>query len=52
MNRLIIVIVSGILLLASGVRAEVTHMNCKFNEGWHKKGEYREDAKSKKDLTL
>lgn len=40
------------LLLASGARAEVTHMNCKFNEGWHKKGEYREDAKSRKDLTL
>ena len=39
-------------LLASGARAEVTHMNCKFNEGWHKKGEYREDAKSRKDLTL
>ena len=32
------------LLLATGARAEVTHMNCKFNEGWHKKGGYREDA--------
>ena len=40
------------LLLATGARAEVTHMNCKFNEGWHKKGGYREDAKSRKDLTL
>ncbi|MSP11285.1 MAG: hypothetical protein EXR14_06810, partial [Pelagibacteraceae bacterium] len=52
MTRLIIFIVSGMMLLASGARAEVTYMNCKFNEGWHKQGEYREDTKSGKDLTL
>jgi len=52
MQRIILFILSGMLLLASGAKAEVTHMNCKFNEGWHKKGEYREDAKSRKDLTL
>ncbi len=52
MQRLIIFILSVMLLLATGARAEVTHMNCKFNEGWHKKGGYREDAKSRKDLTL
>ena len=39
MTRLIIFLVSGMLLLASGGRAEITYMNCKFNEGWHQKGE-------------
>jgi len=52
MIRTTFFILSAILLLTSGARAEVTHMNCKFNEGWHKKGEYREDAKTRKDLTL
>jgi uncharacterized membrane protein SirB2 len=37
MQSIIIIIVSGMLLLASGARAEITYMNCKFNEGWHKK---------------
>ena len=52
MTRSILFILSGMLFLVSVARAEVTHINCKFNEGWHKKGEYREDAKSRKDLTL
>ena len=52
MKYFIIFILSGVLFLVSVARAEVTHMNCKFNEGWQKKGEYREDAKSRKDLTL
>jgi hypothetical protein len=43
--RIIIFIVSGMLLLASGARAEITYMNCKFNEGWHQKGTKKEDVK-------
>ena len=43
MNRFIIFILPGMLLLASGAKAEITYMNCKFNEGWHQKGTKRED---------
>jgi hypothetical protein len=50
--RLIIFIVSGMLLLASIVHAEITYMNCNFNEGWHKQGSNREDAKTMLDLSI
>jgi len=40
------------LLLATGARAKVTHMNCKFNEGWHEKGAKREDVKKMPDLSI
>jgi hypothetical protein len=40
------------MLLASGARAEITYMNCKFNEGWHQKGTKREDVKKMSDLTI
>jgi hypothetical protein len=52
MKQIIIIIVSGMLLLASGARAEVTYMNCKFNEGWHQKGSKYEEVKKKSNLTL
>ena len=52
MKRFIILLVSGMLLLASGAKAEITYMNCKFNEGWHKQGSKREDAKTMSDLSI
>ena len=52
MQRLIIFILSGMLLLASSARAEITYMNCKFNEGWHQQGKKKEDAKKMPDLTI
>ena len=52
MKKLIIFILSAILLLASGARAEITYMNCKFNEGWHEKGAMREDVKKMPDLSI
>jgi hypothetical protein len=32
------------LLISTGTRAEITYMNCKFNEGWHQKGSKKEDV--------
>jgi hypothetical protein len=52
MKKLIIFIVSVMLLLTSGAKAEITYMNCKFNEGWHQKGTKKEDAKKMSDLTI
>jgi hypothetical protein len=49
--RAIICILSVIFLLASGARAEITYMNCKFNEGWHQKGAKYEEVKKKSDLS-
>jgi len=45
MKQIMIFIVSGMLLLASGARAEITYMNCKFIEGWHQKGVKYEEVK-------
>jgi hypothetical protein len=45
--RLILFILSGMLFLVSVARAEITHMNCKFNEGWHQKGTKYEEVKKK-----
>jgi len=47
MKKLILFLVFGMLLLASGARAEITYMNCKFNEGWHQKGAKYEEVKKK-----
>jgi hypothetical protein len=40
------------LLLASGARAEIVYMNCKFNEGWHQKGTKSETVKKSEDVAL
>ena len=40
------------LLLASGAKAEITYMNCKFNEGWHQKGAKYEAVKKSPDVAL
>ena len=40
------------LLLASGAKAEIIYINCKFNEGWHQQGKKKEDAKKMPDLTI
>ena len=50
--RLILFILSGMLFLVSVARAEITYMNCKFNEGWHEKGAKREDVKKMPDLSI
>jgi len=52
--RLIIVIFSSIFILVftTKANAEITYMNCKFNEGWHQKGTKKEDAKTMPDLTI
>jgi hypothetical protein len=52
MTRLIIFMVSGLLLLETSARAEITYMNCKFNEGWHQKGTKKEDVNKMPDLTI
>lgn len=52
MKRQIISIVFGMLLLALGAKAEIVYINCKFNEGWHKKGVKYEEVKKMQDLTL
>lgn len=52
MIRLIIFLLSVILLITSGAKAEITYMNCKFNEGWHKKDKYYEDVKKSQDIAL
>jgi len=41
-----------ILLLASGAKAEIVYMNCKFNEGWHQKGTKSETVKKSPDVAL
>ena len=50
--RLIIFLLSGMLLLASGAKAEIIYMNCKFNEGWHQKGKDYETVKKSEDIAL
>ena len=52
MKRFYIFLVFGILLLASVAKAEITYMNCKFNEGWHQKGTKKEDVNKMPDLTI
>jgi hypothetical protein len=52
MQSLIIFILSGMLMLATSAKAEITYMNCKFNEGWHQQGKKNEDAKKMPDLTI
>ena len=42
----------AMLLLASGVKAEIIYMNCKFNEGWHQKGKDYENVKKSEDVSL
>ena len=49
MQRIIIIIVSGMLLLASGARAEELYLNCKFENGTYMEGKrakptYKGDA--------
>jgi hypothetical protein len=46
MKKTILFIVFVMLVLTTGARVELTYMNCKFNEGWHKKGSKREDVKT------
>jgi len=52
--HLITVILTTILIIGSTSKAnaEITYMNCKFNEGWHQKGTKREDVKKMSDLTI
>ena len=52
MKRFYIFLVFGILLLASGAKAEIVYMNCKFNEGWHQKGTKSETVKKSEDIAL
>ena len=52
MKKIIVLIVFVMLVLTIGARAELTYMNCKFNEGWHKQGSKREDAKTMPDLSI
>ena len=52
MKKIIIFILSGILLLVSGAKAEIIYMNCKFNEGWHQKGTKSETVKKSPDVAL
>jgi len=52
MTRLILFLVSGMLLMSSGARVEITYMNCKFNEGWHKKDAMRADVNKMPDLSI
>jgi hypothetical protein len=52
MKKISIIILSGMLLLASGARAEIVYMNCKFNEGWHQKGKDYENVKKSPDVAL
>ena len=52
MKRFYIFLVFGILLLATGAKAEIVYMNCKFNEGWHQKGTKSETVKKSEDIAL
>jgi len=52
MTRLITLILYGILFFDTAVKAEITYMNCKFNEGWHKKGTTRADVNKMPDLSI
>ncbi len=36
----------------SDASAEITYINCKFNEGWHQQGKKNEEAKKMPDLTI
>jgi hypothetical protein len=40
------------LLLASGAKAEIVYINCKFNEGWHQKGKDYESVRKSEDISL
>jgi hypothetical protein len=52
MKRLIIIILFITFSIASDARAEITYINCKFNEGWHQQGKKNEEAKKMPDLTI
>ena len=52
MKRLIIIILSIIFSIVSDAKAEITYINCKFNEGWHQQGKKNEVAKKMPDLTI
>ena len=52
MNKLILLTLFCFIVLTGLARAEVTYMNCKFNEGWHNKGVKYEEVKKMQDLTL
>ena len=52
MIKLSISILFVMLILASGVKAEIIYMNCKFNEGWHQKGKDYENVKKSEDVSL
>jgi hypothetical protein len=52
MKKVIIFKLSGMLLLASGARAEIVYINCKFNEGWHQKVKDYENVKKSEDVSL
>ena len=52
MKKLSISILFVMLILASGVKAEIIYMNCKFNEGWHQKGKDYENVKKSEDVSL
>ena len=40
------------LMLTSGVKAEIIYMSCKYNEGWHQKGSKYEIVKKSPDVAL
>jgi len=52
MKRLIIIILSIIFPIVSDASAEITYINCKFNEGWHQQGKKNEEANKMPDLTI
>ena len=52
MIRTTFFILYGMLLLATGAKAEIVYMNCKFNEGWHQKGTKSETVKKSEDIAL
>ena len=41
-----------IFSIVSDARAEVTYMNCKFNEGWHDKEGKKENVEKMQDLSI
>jgi hypothetical protein len=51
-KKIIILSISIILVFISVASAEVIHINCKFNEGWHQKGTIRADVKKMPDLSI
>ena len=52
MKKLSISILFVMLILASGVKAEIIYLNCKFSEGWHQKGTKSETVKRSPDLAI